>query len=84
MFSNEQHRTAFIADPEKYSPQYGGYCAYAVATGQTAAIKPEFFTIYEGKLYLNRSRYIFKKWSKDKDGYIKTANSEWPKLTAGN
>ena len=84
MFASEQHRTAFIADPEKYSPQYGGYCAYAVATGKTAAIKPEFFTIYDGKLYLNRSRYIYKKWTKDKSGYIKAANTEWPKLTTEN
>ena len=80
MFANELHRTAFIGDPEKYSPQYGGYCAYAVSTGKTAAIKPEFFTIVDGKLYLNYSRYIFKKWTKDKEDYIKTANSEWPKL----
>lgn len=80
MFSNEQHRTAFISDPEKYSPQYGGYCAYAVSSGRTASIKPEFFTIHDGKLYLNYSRYVFKKWSKDKEAYIESANEQWPKL----
>jgi len=80
LFSNEQHRTAFSADPEKYSPQYGGYCAYAVASGRTASIKPEFFTIEDGKLYLNYSRYVYKKWTKDKASYIDSANEKWPEL----
>lgn len=80
LFANELHRTAFIANPEKYSPQYGGYCAYAVSTGKTASIKPEFYTIHEGKLYLNYSGYIYKKWVKDKETYIDAADSEWPKL----
>ena len=79
-FSSEQNRTAFINNPEKYSPQYGGYCAYAVANGTTAAIKPKYFSIHQGKLYLNYSKSVFKKWTKNKDTYIMEANKEWPAL----
>lgn len=79
-FSNEQNRTAFSANPDKYTPQYGGYCAYAVANGATAAIKPKYFTIHEGKLYLNYSKSVQKKWLKDMEGFIKEADDEWPNL----
>lgn len=80
MFSSEQNLALFKSNPEKYSPQYGGYCAYAVSNGSTASIKPEFFDIYKGKLYLNYSKSVYKKWMKDKDGYIDEANKEWPEL----
>ncbi len=80
MFSNKENLEKFSANPEKYTPQFGGYCAYAVANGSTASIKPEFFTIYNDKLYLNYSRSVYKKWLKDKDAYIKSASQEWPSL----
>lgn len=80
LFSTEQNRTAFSANPAKYTPQYGGYCAYAVANGATAAIKPKYFTIHEGKLYLNYSKSVQKKWLKDMEGFIQDADNEWPSL----
>jgi len=80
LFSSQENLDKFKADPEKYMPQYGGYCAYAVANGSTASSKPEFFTIHNDKLYLNYSKSVYKKWLKDKDGYIKEANSEWPEI----
>lgn len=79
-FANEANRSSFIDNPEKYSPQYGGYCAYAVSQGSTASTDPDAWTIYEGKLYLNYSSSIKKRWSKDKDGYITSANENWPQL----
>lgn len=76
-FSSEENKELFVADPEKYMPQYGGYCAYAVSRKKSASSKPEYFTIHEGKLYLNYSNSVYKKWIKDKDGYISSADENW-------
>lgn len=79
-FSSTENRDLFAANPEAYAPQYGGYCAYAVSHNTTASIKPEYFTIHEGKLYLNYSQSVMKKWTKDKQRYIEEANQNWPKV----
>ena len=78
-FASAEHRDLFKAAPEKYAPQYGGYWAYAVAMGTTANIDPvEGWKIVDGKLYLNYSREIQKKWAKDIPGYIEKADKNWP------
>ncbi len=79
-FSSESHLNKFLKEPEKYTPQYGGYCAYAVSRNTTASIKPEYFTIHEGKLYLNYNKGVMKKWLKNKEKYIAEANETWPRL----
>ncbi|MCG8412706.1 MAG: YHS domain-containing protein [Pseudomonadales bacterium] len=79
-FSSQQHLDLFLADPEKYAPQYGGYCAYAMANGDTASAEPDLWTIHEGKLYLNYSRRINRRWKEDMNGYIEQADIEWPKF----
>ncbi|GHA00119.1 hypothetical protein GCM10008090_05990 [Arenicella chitinivorans] len=80
LFANADHLAMFEAAPEKYAPQYGGYCAYAVAHNQTASIKPELFTIHDGKLYLNYNDSINQQWSKNKADFIAQANQNWPAL----
>lgn len=80
LFSSQENLETFKANSEQYTPQYGGYCAYAVADGSTASIKPEYFTIYNNKLYLNYSKSVYKKWSKDKGDYIQQANINWPEM----
>jgi len=82
-FSSEENQQLFMAAPEKYAPQYGGYCAYAIARGTTASIKPKYFTVHHGKLYLNYNKGVQKRWQKDKRGYIKKANKNWPGLLEG-
>lgn len=82
LFSSQANLEKFKASPNRYTPQYGGYCAYAVSNGSTASIKPENFTIYNDKLYLNYSKSVYKKWLKNKDDYITEANVEWPKILA--
>lgn len=82
LFSSQENRDLFKADPEKYAPQYGGYCAYAVSQGSTASIRPELFTIYEGKLYLNYNKSINDKWSSNKDAFIADGDKHWSKLIA--
>lgn len=79
-FSTAGHRDLFIKDPERYAPKYGGYCAYAVSQGSTADIDPEAWNIVDGRLYLNLSKKIRDKWSKDIPGYIKKADKNWPKI----
>ncbi len=76
-FSNADNLATFKADPEKYAPQFGGYCAYAVANNTTASIRPELWTIVDGKLYLNYSKGVQKRWNKDRAGYIAEAHANW-------
>ena len=80
LFASQENLDLFKSDPEKFSPQYGGYCAYAVSQGETAPIKPELFTIHDGKLYLNYNKKINDKWSDSKESFIKEADENWPKL----
>lgn len=82
LFSSQENLDIFLADPEKYAPQYGGYCAYAVANNGTASIKPELFTIHDGKLYLNYNQSVNDKWLANKDDFIVDADKNWPKLLA--
>ncbi len=79
-FSNAEHLAMFKAQPEKYAPQYGGYCAYAVANNSTASIEPEQFTVNQGKLYLNYDAEIQKKWLAQRDNYIADADKNWPSV----
>lgn len=77
-FANAANRAAFIANPARYAPQYGGYCAYAVAQGSTAGIDPNAWSIVDGKLYLNISRSIQTRWQGDRANFIAAANRNWP------
>ena len=65
LFANEENLAAFIAAPEKYAPQYGGYCAWAVAQGGTASGDPLLWTVHNDKLYLNYNESINERWSAD-------------------
>jgi len=77
-FSSSENLALFVGSPKKYAPQFGGYCAFAVSYGSTAPTEPEAWTIVDGKLYLNYSLSIRKRWSKDIPGNIKKANANWP------
>jgi hypothetical protein len=70
----------FKANPEKYAPQYGGYCAYGVTQGYLVKVEPEQFTVREGKLYLNYDAEVQAKWSQDPAGYIRQANEKFQSL----
>jgi len=79
-FNSEANRAAFAADPERYAPQYGGYCAWAVSQGETADIDPEAWRIVDGKLYLNFDEKVQKTWESDIPGFIRRADRNWPKV----
>ena len=81
-FASKANQDAFAANPAKYAPQYGGYCAFGVSGGYKAAIDPAAFTIVEGKLYLNYNRDVQKKWAADIRGYVAKADKNWPAVSA--
>ena len=77
-FASAANRDAFAAAPEKYAPQYGGYCAWAVSQGYTASGDPQYWKIVDGKLYLNYDAGVQQKWERDIPGFIAAANRNWP------
>lgn len=79
-FANKAHLDAFKANPEKYAPEYGGYCAYGTADGHKAPTDPEAWTISDGKLYLNYNQKVMGIWRKDQADFIEKANKNWPLL----
>lgn len=79
-FASAENRDRFAADPERYAPQYGGFCAWAVSQGQTAPIDPAAWRIVDGRLYLNYSAEVQQTWEEDVSGNIKRADANWPKL----
>ncbi len=83
-FTSAENRDLFAADPEKYAPQYGGYCAWAVANNYTASIDPHAWSIRDGKLYLNYSKFVRARWAVDKSGNIAKADKNWPGLRDGS
>ncbi|MEP0069073.1 YHS domain-containing (seleno)protein [Pyruvatibacter sp.] len=79
-FANQTNLDDFIADPEAFAPQYGGYCAWAVSQGSTASADPNNWTIVDGKLYLNYNDDVQSRWEADIPGFIEKADSNWPKV----
>jgi YHS domain-containing protein len=79
-FKSAENRKRFTENPEKYAPQYGGFCAYGVSRDYKVKTEPDAWAIHQGKLYLNYDQGIAKKWSADKDGYIKKADANWTTL----
>ena len=79
-FANKENLASFKANPEKYAPQFGGYCAYGTSQGHKAPTQPEAWTIVNGKLYLNYNNDVKAMWVKDTPGFIKKANENWPKI----
>ena len=81
-FASAANRDAFAASPEKYAPQYGGYCAYGVASGYAVKTEPDAWSVVDGKLYLNYDRNVQASWVKDIPGYIRKADANWPRALA--
>ena len=80
-FSSGANRDAFAANPAKYAPQYGGFCAFGTSGGYKAAIDPAAFTVIEGKLYLNYNSDVQKRWRTDIPGYVAKADAKWPEVS---
>jgi YHS domain-containing protein len=76
-FASAEHQKLFEANPQKYLPAYGGYCAYGLGVGKKFVADPEVWRIFEGKLYLNLDKGIQQKWEKDIPGYITKGDANW-------
>lgn len=79
-FASEANMDLFKADPEKYIPQYGGYCAWAMSDGKRASVDGDAWTMHEGKLYLNYNKRVMKEWRADKETFIPQADDWYPKV----
>lgn len=76
-FQNAENKDLFVQNPEKYAPQYGGFCAWAVSQNYTAPIDPTAWTIVEGKLYLNYNKKVQSRWAQDIQGNIIKGDRNW-------
>lgn len=76
-FSSESNREKFKSNPEKFAPQFGGYCAMGVVLNQKLDVDPTAWYIDDGKLYLNLNKAVQKKWMEDVSGNIDTAHRTW-------
>ena len=80
-FASAEHKALFEADPERYLPAYGGFCAYGTARGYLVKIEPEAWSIIDGKLYLNYDLDVRQTWLKETAAYIARADRNWPRLS---
>ena len=77
-FSSQENLDLFKANPEKYAPQYGGYCAYGLSNGYKAPTDADAWTIENGKLYLNYNKEVRDMWNKERKERIEKADKNWP------
>ena len=77
-FASHANREAFEANPRAYAPQFGGYCAYAIAQGHIVSTDPTAWRVVDGKLYLTHSKQIEQMWLRDVPGFIARAEGNWP------
>jgi YHS domain-containing protein len=80
LFASEGNRALFRAAPERYAPQFGGYCSWAVSQGYTASGDPQAWAIRDGKLYLNYNLEVQQEWEKDIPGNIARGDKHWPTI----
>lgn len=81
-FASEANRALFVADPEKYAPQYGGYCAYAASLNRVAEGDAKRWQIVDGKLYLNNNFIAHKLWQTDVSGNLEDSERNWDSVRA--
>ncbi len=79
-FVSEENKSMFIENPNKYMPEYGGFCAFAMAKGHKVKIDPKAWTIENDKLYLNYDKGVQKSWMMDMRALIIKADENWKKI----
>ncbi len=83
-FASEDHKKLFAAAPEKYAPQFGGFCAFGVGLDKLFPVDISTWQVRDGKLYLNLNPDILNKFNADLSGNIAKANKNWPGLVSLN
>lgn len=84
LFASQEDLDAFKAAPEKYTPQYGGYCAYGTADGHKAPTQTDTWTVLNDKLYFNYNSKVKEIWAKDQQNLIQKADQKWPEIKDKN
>lgn len=84
LFSSKKNRKLFLKNPEKYLPEYGGYCAYGLAVGKKFYADPTVWKVVDGRLFLNLDNKIQQKFESDLSGHIQKADTNWPTLKTEN
>lgn len=79
-FSSSKNRDLFVGNPEKYEPQYGGFCAYGAALGKKFEVNGKAFEIVDDKLYVNKNEDVYEVWEEDKAENIVTADNQWKSI----
>ncbi len=80
LFATNENLQAFKSNPEKYAPQYGGYCAYGTADNHKAPTQTDTWTIVDSKLYFNYNNKVKEYWTKNQEALIKKADIIWPNI----
>ena len=79
-FSTAKNRDLFNANPDKYAPQYGGFCAYGMTFGKKFEIDGKAFEVVDGKLYVNKNPSVYQAWKKNVPTHIVEADGSWPEV----
>lgn len=79
-FASAENMKAFMENPERYLPQYGGFCAMGMALGKKLDGDPNVWKVVDGKLYLNVNKDVSVAWQRNLEGNINTADENWPEL----
>ena len=77
-FASAENRDTFQANPRKYAPVYGGYCAFGTSLGKKFQVDGKAFRVVDGRLYVNKNLEVYETWKKDIPGNIKKADGQWP------
>ena len=76
-FSSKENMEVFKENPERYAPQYNGYCAFGLSRNDFVKVDPEAWAIVNNKLYLTYNHEIRNAWLQDKRNYIAKADRNW-------
>ena len=79
-FASAKNLETFKSNPDKYAPQFGGYCAYGMSRGYKAKTEPDAWSIVDGKLYLNYNTEVKNIWTEKQSELIEKANQNWPNI----
>lgn len=79
-FANAEHLARFRENPEQYAPAYGGHCAFGAVQGKALASSPEYWTIEDGRLFLNLNEEVHGKWVAEKEENIEVGDRKWQQI----
>lgn len=83
-FATAEHRQLFESDPDRFIPQFGGYCAYAASINTISPVDPEYWEIVEGRLLLQHNQKAWDLWHKDAKVNLVKADRNWPGIVERN